>query len=45
MHARHPELAAEFERHTPKGKKLPKHVKKHSNRHNKTLRRLRAQKG
>ena len=28
MHARHPELAEEFERKTPKGKKLPKKVKR-----------------
>ena len=28
MHAKHPELAKEFEAATPKGKKLPKHVKK-----------------
>lgn len=28
MYANHPEIAAEFEDKTPKGKKLPKHVKK-----------------
>ena len=28
MYAKHPELAKEFEEHTPKGKKLPEHVKK-----------------
>jgi hypothetical protein len=28
MYAKHPELAKEFEAATPKGKKLPKHVKK-----------------
>lgn len=27
LYARHPEIAAKFERDTPKGKKLPKHVK------------------
>src|SRR5512142_621945 len=26
LYANHPEIAAELERHTPKGKKLPKHV-------------------
>jgi len=26
MYAKHPEIAAEFEAATPKGKKLPKHV-------------------
>ena len=25
--ARHPEIAKRWEKHTPKGKKLPKHVK------------------
>ena len=28
MYSQHPKLAKEFEEHTPKGKKLPKHVKK-----------------
>lgn len=28
MYANDPEMAAEFEAHTPKGKKLPQHVKK-----------------
>lgn len=28
MYAKHPEIAKEFEAHTPKGKKLPQHVKK-----------------
>lgn len=28
MYAKHPELAKEFEAHTPKGRKLPKHVAK-----------------
>jgi hypothetical protein len=28
MYANHPEMAKEFEAHTPKGKKLPEHVKK-----------------
>ena len=28
MHARHPEMAAEMEEKTPKGKKLPKKVKR-----------------
>ncbi len=27
MHAVHPEIAKEFEKHTPKGKSLPKKVK------------------
>lgn len=27
MYSQHPDLAKEFEAHTPKGKKLPKHVK------------------
>lgn len=27
MYAKHPELAKEFEAQTPKGKKLPQHVK------------------
>ena len=27
MYAKHPELAKEFEAATPKGKKLPEHVK------------------
>lgn len=27
MYSQHPELAKEFEAHTPKGKKLPKHSK------------------
>jgi len=38
LYAKHPSVAAEFERHTPKGKKLPKHTKRHES----TLRRLRA---
>lgn len=28
LHAKEPEVAAEFERATPKGKKLPEHVAK-----------------
>jgi hypothetical protein len=28
MHIHHPEMAAEFEAHTPKGAKLPYHVRK-----------------
>lgn len=28
LHIHHPEIAARWEKHTPKGKKLPKHVKK-----------------
>jgi hypothetical protein len=28
MHAKHPKIAARWERHTPKGKKLPERVKK-----------------
>jgi len=28
MYANHPEIAKRWEAHTPKGKKLPKHVKK-----------------
>ena len=28
MYAKHPKMAAEWEAATPKGKKLPKHVKK-----------------
>lgn len=28
MHARHPEIAKRWEKHTPKGKKLPKYAKK-----------------
>jgi len=28
MYAKHPKLAKEFEKKTPKGKKLPKHVGK-----------------
>jgi hypothetical protein len=28
MYSQHPKLAKEFEAATPKGKKLPKHVKK-----------------
>jgi len=27
MYAKHPKVAEKFEAHTPKGKKLPKHVK------------------
>ena len=27
MYAKHPKMAAEWEKHTSKGKKLPKHVK------------------
>jgi hypothetical protein len=27
MYANHPDMAARWEKHTPKGKKLPKHVK------------------
>lgn len=33
MYARHPELAAEFEAKTPKGAKLPKHIKKKKRRY------------
>ncbi len=29
LYANKPKLAAEFAKHTPKGKKLPQHVKKH----------------
>lgn len=29
MYAKHPEMAKRWEEHTPKGKKLPDHVKKH----------------
>jgi hypothetical protein len=28
MYSQHPEIAKEFEAHTPKGKRLPEHVKK-----------------
>lgn len=28
MHAKHPEIAKRWDKHTPKGKKLPEHVKK-----------------
>lgn len=28
LYANHPKVAREFERHTPKGKKLPKRVKR-----------------
>lgn len=28
LYAKHPEIAKEFQAHTPKGKKLPEHVKK-----------------
>lgn len=28
LHIHEPEVASEFEKHTPKGKKLPEHVKK-----------------
>lgn len=28
MYSQHPEIAKEFEKKTPKGKKLPKHVAK-----------------
>jgi hypothetical protein len=28
MYAKHPKLAKKFERHTPKGKKLPQRVKR-----------------
>jgi hypothetical protein len=28
LHARHPGVAAEFERATPRGKRLPKHAKR-----------------
>ncbi|ODU02671.1 MAG: hypothetical protein ABS79_00010 [Planctomycetes bacterium SCN 63-9] len=28
MYAKHPEMARRWEAHTPKGKRLPKHVKK-----------------
>src|SRR5579883_2288843 len=33
LHIHHPEIAAEFERATPKGKKLPKHVAKKKRKH------------
>ena len=32
MYAKHPEMAAEWESHTPKGAKLPQHVKKRKKR-------------
>lgn len=28
MHAKHPKIAARWDKETPKGKKLPEHVKK-----------------
>ena len=28
LYLKHPEVAKEFQEHTPKGKKLPEHVKK-----------------
>ncbi len=28
LYAKHPDIAARWEKETPKGKKLPKHVKK-----------------
>jgi len=28
LHAKHPEIAERFEAETPKGRKLPRHVKK-----------------
>lgn len=30
MHAKHPQMAKEWEKHTPKGKKLPEKVEKES---------------
>lgn len=33
MYAKHPKLAKEFEEATPKGKKLPEHVKKKKKTH------------
>lgn len=32
MYSQKPEMAKEFEKHTPKGKKLPKKIKKRSRR-------------
>ena len=32
MYANKPEMAKEWEAHTPKGAKLPKHVKKHGHK-------------
>lgn len=32
MYINHPEMAEEWERHTPKGEKLPKRVKKASSK-------------
>lgn len=40
MYAKHPELAKEFESATPKGKKLPYHVKKKQRAHRAVLRGL-----
>ena len=34
MYVNYPEMAKEWEKYTPKGKKLPKYVKKKSNYHN-----------
>ncbi|HEV8420528.1 MAG TPA: hypothetical protein VGR13_04160 [Actinomycetota bacterium] len=33
LYAKHPEVAKEFEAVTPKGKKLPQHVKKGGKKH------------
>lgn len=35
MYENHPAIAKEFEKHTPKGAKLPEHVKQHNNGHKK----------
>jgi hypothetical protein len=32
LYANHPEVAAKFQAHTPKGTKLPKHVQTHAKR-------------
>jgi len=36
MHAAHPEMAKRWEAHTPKGKKLPKHVPKKASKSRRT---------
>lgn len=33
LHIHHPKVAAEFEKHTPKGKKLPAHATKKAPKH------------
>lgn len=38
MYAKHPEIAKKWEKHTPKGKKLPKKVKKKKTKKKKTRR-------